>query len=161
MLSTRWVYALISCSVRPISIFLLINPGYFFVVVAPARHCPGSFFNILCRNPQLASRNVLDMYWTCRLRRDCAIAIRFVRSCPTLCPDMCHISTALQQSVCQSCCLVYLVKRSVRTSKRWGNRHWKLVYWRDVLLPFVPGSIAFEVLVEFELYHHQNWGDVA
>ena len=29
-----------------------------------------------------------------------------------------------------------------------------------MLLPFVSGSVAFKicVLVEFELYHHQNWG---
>ena len=36
-------YTLISRSVRLISILLLIIPGYFFVVVAPARCCPGSF----------------------------------------------------------------------------------------------------------------------
>ena len=46
-LSTRWVYTLISCSVRLISILLLLKPGYLFTVVAPARRCPGSLFNIL------------------------------------------------------------------------------------------------------------------
>ena len=38
---------LISCSVRPISILLLVNPGYLFIAVAPARRCQGSFFFIL------------------------------------------------------------------------------------------------------------------
>ena len=46
MLSTRWVYTLISCSVRLICILLLINPGSFRIVVAPARRCPGSFYII-------------------------------------------------------------------------------------------------------------------
>ena len=55
-----------------------------------------------------------------------------------------RISTIQQQSVCLFCCLVCLVKRSVQTSKREANSHWKFVYRLDVLLPFVPGSIALE-----------------
>ena len=105
MLSTRWGYTLISCSVRLISILLLIPPGYFSIVVAPARRCPGSFF-IFYRNPQLASRNVRNMYWTCRLRKDYPLVIRFILSCPILCPDMCqHIygTTAVCLSVMLSC----------------------------------------------------------
>ena len=103
MLSTRWVHTLISCSACLISILLLINPGYFSIVVAPARRCPGPFF-IFCRNPQLDSRNVRDMYWTC-LRKDYPLVIRFVLPCPILCPDMCpHIygTTAVCLSVCHA-----------------------------------------------------------
>ena len=56
-----------------------------------------------------------------------------------------RISTIQQQSVCLFCCLVCLVKRSVQTSKREANSHWKFVYRLDVLLRFVSGSISFAV----------------
>ena len=88
MLSTRWVYTLISCSVRLISILLPMIPGYIFIAVAPTPCCPESFF-IFCRNPQLASYNVRDMYWTCRLQKDYPLVIRFILSCPILCTDTC------------------------------------------------------------------------
>ena len=106
MSSTRWVYPLISWVVRLISILLLIFPGELFIAVAPARRCPGSCF-LLRRNPQLASRNVRDTYWTCRLRKDYyPLAIRFILSCPILCTDMYpHIygTTAVCLSVILSC----------------------------------------------------------
>ena len=46
MLSPRWVYTLVSCSVRLIRIFWLINPGYLFIVVAPVRPVQDHFFYI-------------------------------------------------------------------------------------------------------------------
>ena len=112
MLSIRWVYTPISCGVILISILLLIIPGYFFIVVAPARRCPVPFF-IFCLNPQLASRNVREMYWTCRLRQDYPPVVRFILFCQILRPDMCaHIYGTT--AVCLSCCLVYLAKRSTQ-----------------------------------------------
>ena len=105
MLSIRWVYTPISCSVILISIVLLIIPGYFFIVVAPARRCPVPFF-IFCLNPQLASRNVRDMYWTCRLRQDYPPVVRFILFCQILRQDMCaHIygTAAVCLSVMLSC----------------------------------------------------------
>ena len=84
--------------------FCKINPRYFFIIVTPARRCPGSFL-IFCLNPWLTGRKVRDMYWTC-LRKDYLLAIRFILSCPILCPDMCpHIygTTAIFLSVMLSC----------------------------------------------------------
>ena len=115
MLSIRWVYTPISCSVHLISILLLIIPGYFLIVVAPARRCPVPFF-ILCRDPQLASRNVRDMYWTCRLQQDYPPVVRFILFCPILRPDMCAQIYGTT-SVCLSCCLVYLAKRNVQNTR--------------------------------------------
>ena len=45
MLSTWWVYTLSPCNVCLIGILVLFNPGYFFIVVAPARH---SLSRIIC-----------------------------------------------------------------------------------------------------------------
>ena len=41
-----------------------------------------------CRNLQLASSNVRDMYWICRLRNDYSPVLRFIFVCPILCPDI-------------------------------------------------------------------------
>ena len=142
MLSTRWVYTLIACGVRLISILLLVKPGYFFIVVARARRCPGSYF-LFCRNPQLASRNVRDMYWTCRLRDDYPLVIRFTPSCPILCPhiygttDVCQ-AVMLSCPYCQKECTniqalsespleVFIFTRRVGTLCPWFHCVWVLV----------------------------------
>ena len=148
----RWVYTLIACSVRLISILLLINPGYFFIVVAPARRCPGSSF-IFCRNPQLASRNVRDMYRTC-LRKDypschslytilsdpmsgyVSTYLRYYSSLSVMlsclsCQKECANIQALRESPLEACILT----RRVGTLCPWFHYFW--------------------VLVECELYHHQ------
>ena len=94
MLSTPWVYTLISCSVRQISMLLLIIPGYFFIVVAPARRCPTA-------GQSQCPRYVLNMS-----AKGYPIVIRFILSCPILCPDMCphiHGTTAVSLSVMLSC----------------------------------------------------------
>ena len=64
MFSTRWMkmHALVSYSVRLLSIVFLLNTGHLLGVVDLARLHLGSFFCILSYNPQLASHNVHDMY---------------------------------------------------------------------------------------------------
>ena len=156
MLSTRWVYTLISCSVRLTSILSLIITGYFSIVVAPARRCPGSFF-IFCRNPQLASRNVRDMYWTC-LRKDYTLLIRFILFCPILCPDM-HPHIYGTTAVCLSVMLFCLsCQKECTNIQALSESPLEVCISTRRAVTLCLWFHCFRVLVEFELYHHQNWG---
>ena len=114
MLSTRVsIYThFVYDSVSPISILLLIIPRYFFIVVAPARCCPGSFFIktrvnilVLIHSWRAAVRYVLNMSPV----KGISSAIRFILSCPILCPDI-YLYIHGTAAVCLSCCLVYLSK---------------------------------------------------
>ena len=113
----EYIHSFISCSVRLNSILLLIIPGYFFIVVAPARRCPGSFFLYFA----VIHSWPAAMFAIC-IEHVCEriTLLSFALYCPvrSYVRIYDHISTVLQQSVCLSCCLAYLVKRSVRTSKR-------------------------------------------
>ena len=130
---------------RLIGIFLLLYRGYLFIVVAPARPVQGHFFYMFCRNPQLASRNVHDMY----LNRPHAKGLCFCHSlyviCPILCPDFFpHIyGTAadfqFDMLSCPSC------PKECTSCQALPNRHWKFVYQLDVLLllSMVPLLLSF------------------
>ena len=65
-----------------------------------------------------------------------------------------------QQYVFLSCGILYLVKGSVRTPKRYANRCWKFVYWLDVWLRLVPGYVSFELWWSSALSPPKLGGDV-
>ena len=102
--STRWVYTLISCSVRLITILVQIFPGYFFVVVAPARRCPGSFvlYFVVIPSWPAAMSAICTEHVVCERITLLSFALYYpVRSCVLIST---HISTVLQQSARLSCC---------------------------------------------------------
>ena len=108
---TRGVNTLISCSARLISILLLIIPGYFFIVVAPARRCPGSLL-FLCTRVNILSqstagqpqcpRYVLNMLSAKRITLLSFALYYSVRSCSDMCLHI-HDITAVCLSVMLSC----------------------------------------------------------
>lgn len=79
------------------------------------------------------------------MRKDYALVIRYILSCPILCPDFYpHVygTTAVCQFVmlsCPSC------PKECTNCRALANRHWKFVYPLDVLLllSMVPLLLSF------------------
>ena len=95
-------YTLISRSVRLISILLLINPGYFFIAVAPAPRCPWSFFNIFAViHSWPAAMSAICIEHVCERITLLSFALYYpVRSYVRICV---HISTVLSSlSACRA-----------------------------------------------------------
>ena len=153
----EYIHSFISCSVRLNSILLLIIPGYFFIVVAPARRCPGSFF-IFCRNPQLASRNVRDMYWTC-LRKDYPLVILLYTILSD--PVSGYVSTYLRyySSLCVCHAVLSILSKGVyKNIQALSESPLEVCILTRRVGTLCPWFHCFWVLVECELYTTKTGG---
>ena len=146
MLSTRWVYTLVSCSVRLISIFLLINPGYLFIYCrcsrTPLSRIIFLYFVVIHSWPAAMSAICI---WTYRMRKDYALVIRYILSCPILCPDFYpHVygTTAVCQFVMLSCSSC---QKECTNCQALANRHWlEVCIWTRRVVTLVYDSVTFE-----------------
>ena len=133
---TQLVYA------RLIIILLVINLGYFLMSFLPHAIVQEGF-PPNCRNPQLASHNVRDVHWKCRLQRDCPVA---THSRSIFCLIMSgYLSACLRYYSRSSVCHVVLFVLSYTSKYGWTNdyrrkahRHWKFICRLDVWLPLSP-----------------------
>ena len=99
------------------------------------------------------------MYWAC-LRKDYPLVIRFILSCPILCPDICpHIygNTSVSLSVMLSC---PSRRKECTTIQALSESPLEVCILTRRVVTLCPWLNCFWVLVEFELYHHQNRGVV-
>ena len=86
------------------------------------------------------------------------LSIRVILSCPILCPYMCpHIygTTAACLPVMLSC---LVCQKECTDIQALSESPLEVCILTRRVVTLCPWLHCFRVLVEFELYHHQNWG---